>query len=451
MITIVEPKEHIVKLLGMQKIKENETYRLMRYVLRVDHDEKVLLHNVVTGQLVVLTKDEASILEELPVSFNQVIRELMAAFFLVPETYDEHVAVVQLRHILRRLYDVHVSGSIDLFTILPTTTCNARCYYCFEHGVKSVTMTEKIASDVIDYICNNSDPNKVIGLRWFGGEPTVAANRIDQICKGLQKKNKKYTSVITTNGYLFDEDMVKRAKTIWRITSAHITIDGTKDYYIRTKNYRYSDDNPYERVMRNIELLIRNEIFVQIRMNFDRSNYQQFYNLADDIKKRFGSNPYLHFFSHPINDVGYLKKSYNSVDDEWYERTIVELNNVSRDGKLYRQLRELPNLEFIGCMAINDSTVTITPEGQLVRCSEQFGDEQFIGDIWNGVTKEELIKSWRVLADYETCQNCFLFPHCVRPINCLTKNRCNYGKEYIIEYSNTVRNKYEAYKREDIS
>ena len=70
MKTIVKPKEHISNLWGKQRINETEEYRLMHYVLRVDHDGKVLLHNVVTGQLVELEQDEAEVLEKLPIAYN---------------------------------------------------------------------------------------------------------------------------------------------------------------------------------------------------------------------------------------------------------------------------------------------------------------------------------------------------------------------------------------------
>ena len=59
MITVVEPKRPIAALWSEPEIRDGETFRLMRYVLRVDHEGKVLLCNVVTGQLAVLDQDEA--------------------------------------------------------------------------------------------------------------------------------------------------------------------------------------------------------------------------------------------------------------------------------------------------------------------------------------------------------------------------------------------------------
>ena len=45
---------------------------------------------------------------------------------------------------------------------------------------------------------------KPVKIRWLGGEPTVAAHRIDQISKGLIDRGIDFISNITTNGYLFD-------------------------------------------------------------------------------------------------------------------------------------------------------------------------------------------------------------------------------------------------------
>ena len=233
MRTIVEPKEHIDKLWGKQRIKDNETYRLMRYVLRADHDGKVLLHNVVTGRLVVLDKREAEMVENLPMTFEPIMEPLIAEHYLVPEDYDEHQQVVNSRNILRMIADVHKQREIIYYTILPTTACNARCYYCFEQGCKTVTMTEQTACDLIDFIAEHCGSKRTVFLTWFGGEPTIATKRIDQICEGLNKAGVFFRSKMITNGYLFDEEMVAKAKKLWRLQALQICVDGTEKSYNR--------------------------------------------------------------------------------------------------------------------------------------------------------------------------------------------------------------------------
>ena len=162
MITIAEPKEHIDKLWGKQKIREGETYRLMRYVLRVDHEDKVLLHNVVTGRLVVLEREEAEALETLPAAYTPAMEQLVTEHYLVPENYDEHQQAVNLRNILHKFDIAAVSNPISItrYTILPTTACNARCYYCYEHGIPAFTMTEQIADDTIKFIADHCGEKK---------------------------------------------------------------------------------------------------------------------------------------------------------------------------------------------------------------------------------------------------------------------------------------------------
>ncbi len=162
MITIAEPKEHIDKLWGKQKIREGETYRMMRYVLRVDHEDKVLLHNVVTGRLVVLDGTEAEALETLPSLYSPAMEQLVTEHYLVPENYDEHQQVLNLRNILHRFDIASASraNSITRYTILPTTACNARCYYCYEHGIPAFTMTEQIADDTVKFITDHCGAEK---------------------------------------------------------------------------------------------------------------------------------------------------------------------------------------------------------------------------------------------------------------------------------------------------
>ena len=103
MITIVEPNEAVDRLWGKQKVNENETYRLMRYVLRVDYDDKILFHNVVTGQLIVLGIDEKTNIDKLPITYETWMEQLVASHYLVNDQFDEHMQVVNMREILRRM------------------------------------------------------------------------------------------------------------------------------------------------------------------------------------------------------------------------------------------------------------------------------------------------------------------------------------------------------------
>ena len=130
------------------------------------------------------------------------------------------------------------------FIMFPTTTCNARCFYCYENPMKKMPMTIDMAERVARYIMKKApDKNRTVGLRWFGGEPLFNMKVIDYICEGLTENGIYFNSYFTTNGYLFDDDVIQKAIEIWHCVSCQITIDGTEgtpvaDYVYNSFDYR---------------------------------------------------------------------------------------------------------------------------------------------------------------------------------------------------------------------
>ena len=427
MDVIVKANGTISNLWGRQEIEPDNAYRLMRYVVKVDYKGETLLHNVVTGKLIILSSEEALVVNALPLPYRSVMDMLVTDHYLVPVDYDEHKQVVNLRHILRKLYRSKHQFVIQ-YTILPTTACNARCYYCFEQGSKIVSMTEQTADELVDFIDSHCGQEKKITIQWFGGEPTVGANRIDQICNGLVKKGINYTSTMISNAYLFDEEMVEKAKHLWNLKSVQITLDGTEERYNRTKAYVNVQGSPYQRVLRNVGLLLDQEIRVRLRLNFDKINYLEFEEILDEIRKRFGNSRFLTFYAYPvIDEYSNLKGRISQGSKKWIADTTVQLNNKAREFGLYKKEELLPHLRYIGCGADMDSAITITPEGLLVKCAEQFSTDQMIGDVKNGFIDNKVFRSWRILSDYPECIRCSFFPRCVRLYNCSAKDHCYFS------------------------
>lgn len=434
MRTIVEPKEQIDKLWGKQRFRDGDTYRMMRYVLRVYHDGNVLLHNVVTGRLVVLDQGEAETLEKLPMVYTPVMEQLVTEHYLVPEEYDEHQQVVNLRKILFTIVDTHLPNEVVSYLILPTTACNARCWYCFEKGVKSITMTEKTANDVVDFIEKHCGGKKIT-IWWFGGEPTLAVDRIDQICKGLRERHIEYISDISTNGYAFDEDMIKKAKNLWNIRQVTVSVDGTEATFNRIKAFKNAPNSPYQRMMRNIGLLLEQKIAVGLRMNYDEDSYLEFADLLLEARKRFPPSAPLMIYPHQINRE-YADENERQVAEAWFNETIIELSDLSQKSGFCRpEVHDLPSLSYQVCGAVNGRWFVITPAGDLVCCGEQLGDDQIKGDLIHGVTNVELTRSWKEFADNKRCQECVLFPRCAKMLHCSAMDRCYHKKHSILKYT----------------
>lgn len=432
MRTIVEPKESIDKLWGKQKINETAKYRLMHYVLRTDYGDRVFLHNVVTGRLAELDWEEMGAINKLPKVYSREMKRLITEHYLVPEDYEEDVQVINLRKILQSLTFVQRNPAITQYTVLPTTACNARCYYCYEKGIKVETMTERVADEVIEFIADQSK-GKDVRVRWFGGEPTLATNRIDQISAGLRKKGIHFSSTMISNGYLFDEEMIRKASTDWNLYLIKISMDGIKETYKRIKAYVYPDDDPYERILKNIGLFLERKIFVRIFMNFDKDNYKEFQLLLQDLEERFHNNPYLRLRSHNLM-LDHLNPDIQDTqkNEIWYQEKIKELNTISRIRGFLPRKEELPSLEYYWCEAASGSAVTIMPKGDLISCPEKYSDDQVIGDLQNGITNEALVQSWRKVSYFQRCRDCILFPNCMKIQNCASCGKC-FGKAEKLE------------------
>ncbi len=158
MRTILPAKESIAQLWGYPKPKDT-VYRLMRYILQIETEDGILFHNNVTGHLILLSNEEAELLTKLPVKPKESIRELIADHFLVPDNYDEYNSVKQLRRIFQSR---QTRDFINHYTILPTTYCNAHCFYCYESDYPRVQMTEETADKLVEYIAANRKDRDVV-------------------------------------------------------------------------------------------------------------------------------------------------------------------------------------------------------------------------------------------------------------------------------------------------
>ena len=77
-------------------------------------------------------------------------------------------------------------------------------------------MSVGTAHKTADYIVRHCGGNKV-RLAWFGGEPLYNAQVIDLICNDLVERGIGYESSMISNGFLFDEKLIKRAAELWRL------------------------------------------------------------------------------------------------------------------------------------------------------------------------------------------------------------------------------------------
>ena len=419
------------QIVGRQKRVDGERYRLMTYVVQQPVTDGLLLYHTLTCSMVLLQPDEAADLTAQ--------RELIDRWFLVPEDHDDRKLCRQVRQMVALLKPA--AKTISTYIILPTTGCNARCFYCFEQGAKPVTMTTETASRVVRYIVAHRG-NEEVTLRWFGGEPLVNAKIIDQICAELREQGVPFRSEMTTNGYLMDADMVQRARDLWQLQHVVITIDGTEQTYNQVKSYVYRGVNAFERVLQNIGLLTAAGIRVLIRLNVDMYNIGEMGELVELLHQRFGTNANLYVSSFV------LYGGERSTEDNatlFAQRMQLE-QQIAQCG--YRFRRRLQNDIKVNCCWADDNgeSVIIVPDGHLGKC-EHCIDREFFGHIDSEERDEAIIRKFKEhRADIEACATCFYYPQCIRLVMC-EKYFCSpeYQQEHLHETMEAMKYEYERY------
>ncbi len=394
-------------VLGTQRRREDVEYRLLTYCAQAAVPEGLLLYNAMTNAFVLLNPEEAA-----QMGRNE---ELIRNWFLVPSDQDDQRLADQLKATLQMMQPA--KKRITFYTIFTTTDCNARCFYCFEKGRSRIPMGEETARQVVAYIRQNCGGHRV-QLNWFGGEPLYNSKAIDLICQGLGEGGIQYTSRMTSNGYLFDEELLTRAVELWHLKRVQITLDGTEEVYNRSKAFIYREGSPYRRVVDNIEGLLDREIRVAIRLNFDLYNAENLFQLVEELTPRFRGRKGLTIYSHVLfeESIGNGKGRSEDQRSLVYEKQRALQAYLVEQGFAHYSLRREPRLNH--CIADHDGAVTILPGGELGRC-EHFSESEFIGHISSSQRDQEMIASWKEQCPpMEECAFCVSYPLCIRLKKC---------------------------------
>lgn len=406
---IIQPNESILKILGKAKSSESG-YRMSHYCVNYEHPDGVLLLHTLTRELILLSPEEFAQATQLD--------SLRERWFVVGCGTDEKKLVKLARWVQASIHKE--PDCISNYTILTTMDCNARCFYCYELGRARTPMSEETALKTASFIHDHCG-GKPVRITWFGGEPLYNFKVIDIITNSLREKGVEFTSSMISNGYLYTEEMARKAKNDWNLKRVQITLDGTEEVYNRCKAFIYRNTSAYQVVTGNIEGLLRMGIQVQVRMNMDFHNATDLKALCRELAIRFGQYSGFHAYSHLIFDEKTPWDQRYSLEKwcELYqardelERHIAELG-ISAQGRT-RLKRSLATTQ---CMADDGNCIVITPDGSLGVC-EHFSDSELSGHLDSKERDQAVIQSFRQRCDeIPECDTCFHYPQCIRLKKC---------------------------------
>lgn len=352
------------------------------------------------------------------------LQELYENRFLVEESKDEVQMYVRLIEVLRLLAPKPKKGHTS-YTILPTTACNARCFYCYEHGVQFRTMDDEMIAKTVEFILATKREDR-IAINWFGGEPLYGAAAIDKICAALRENGIKYMSEMTTNASLFNEATVRKAVADWHLAKVQVTLDGREEEYLRRKRYLPPfPGSPYQAVLQALQRLQQNRVQVSVRLNADLNNLDELHALVDELAEKFPDKRGISVY---VSDL-YLPKQYNSDSPEGRDKICRLYEGINRLSDHIEEVHfsggDYPKrLRTYRCMAdLPEGAPVISPDGTL-GCCEHINETPVLGSIldpaqWDMRKREEFVRHDR--PQLPKCRACPFLPECVDFSSCPVK------------------------------
>ena len=411
---IISPANETVLAILKRFKTTTEQQRMICYCVETPVDDGVLLFNLLTRELVLLTAEEYANPESIP--------ELKDRWFLVPEDAKEKEYADLVKWVLSNCQKK--SKNITGYTIFPTTDCNARCFYCFELGRSRIPMSEETALKTVQYIKDHCGGEK-IHISWFGGEPLFNQAAIHTICDGLRREGVEFKSTMVSNGYLFDAQTVKTAVENWNLHRVQITLDGTEKVYNKAKAFIYKEGSAYQRVLANIGLLLDAGVSIQIRLNMDLYNAENLLELVQELSDRFYGKKGLRIYAHHIFD-GDKPMAGMHTDEEWEKRdaAMQRLQEKIADCGLAGKSGISKHLRMNHCMADSGRSVTILPDGNIGLC-EHFSETEFTGHLDQETLDSAMLASWKeTMPQIPECDTCFYYPECIKLKKCASGSVC---------------------------
>lgn len=396
-LTIYISKEPIAEFDGkLDSYTDGEIYIYVRENLKVSEyihfiDDERLVLSLRTSSLIKLDEEKYVALKDGDFSlFNEEeVVQLKRMMFIV-SYLDEYKQLQKNRRIAYKKQDANSMG----FTILTTTQCNARCPYCYEKGMRQFPMSIQTQEKVAELICEH--PEKKVHISWFGGEPLLNADAINYITSRMRECGIKFSSSMISNGYLIDKNLEYIHS--WHLKSIQITLDGIFEKYDSVKNYVYPG-HAFEKIIANIGALIKNNVKVSIRLNFNSDNYLDILECIDYLYQKFGSHNLLSIYPHHIFGDNYYLSDGTNIHTTIYKKMI--------DCGYVRSLGDLGlKTKTFSCFVNNKNHRVIGADGRLYLC-EHIGDEKCIGHIDDGITNLGIYEYWSNLSyPYNKCNQC---------------------------------------------
>lgn len=389
------------------------------YIIKTTTDDgHVLLFSTLTTSFIILSHNEYE-----KVFVNKNFTKCENIEFLTQYGFLVNNKEEQIR-LLDSLATTEISRRDPVIKIFSTNRCNAHCYYCFEEGIRFIDMSKETALQLVKFAKQYYQEFNRLQINWFGGEPLLNFGIIHIITDGLIKAGFTLTTHVTTNGSLLTTDIIDYFINNYEHCSFQITVDDIGKAYYNIKKYSdLTEDNAFDTVINNINLLLSKGVRTRIRINFLKERFAHAVEVFDYLSALFKDFPTPDIYFAPLS-FDHKKLDRKKEDTTMKEHTHLSLmkfyteRNILYDkANLYKNT--LINLSLkpkaIPCGACRSHNLTITAEGLIFKCHRIVTDNRCcIGNVYDGVQEDSKYNRVFIGKEYEApkCLECNVFPIC---------------------------------------
>lgn len=377
-------------------------------IIKTDKKYEYILINLLNGLSDILYEKDLKLIKRWNKSDNidfgnkyeKDLYDTLAQRKYIMENQDEEKEYKEAQmEILRKDYDKQKKNIKDLGIVL-TYDCNFACSYCFESDVDNCEK-DLLTKEMIDRT-ETLFPD-IESILLYGGEPLLEQNM--DIIKYIIKKYPDKEYRIITNGYNIDKyiDVLKQIKVKW----LQVTLDGSKETHNKSRFLKNNKKGTFDKLMSNIDLAIKNNIRIKVRMNINKNNYEECLKLRGDLKEKYPKEELLIFELQPIfqlndDNKNFLEPILYSVD-EYSDNTI---NNSSINFQKSIIDGQPIDLKFYSCSA-ETSARLIDSRGDIYSCLVTVGNKDSrIGTYYPEIKYFEKSLINRNITTIEQCKTC---------------------------------------------
>lgn len=307
--------------------------------------------------------------------------------------------------------------NVKNLTILPTLDCNLACNYCFEEAHRcSGVMSEKVIAELKKYIKHTyHNKEEFMNLNWFGGEPLMGYSVMKELTEYIKSLDIPFAASIITNGILLNDEKIKELNDL-NMKQIQITLDGDKETHDKKRVFK-NGMGTYELILANMVKLhthleqTKEKIQVDIRINIDRENQDQYHKLFFDFKKKF---PLFSVYPGIITQYQTCSTTLPCFANQREEAEFY-INQYEKHGVIHPEF----NISIKGlrsCMAEMESTYVVGPRGELYLCLQDVGNKDAeIGSLSEGKNNLPLLAAYcsgNLTFNSKECRDCNILTFC---------------------------------------